>query len=141
MITLCSGYHVVSFQTIKESFPEGEAKFEAVSEQCTLVLQNTSPTGCDRIQQEMKLLKDELSSLHEVAAEMISSLEVNMVGLEEYHAEHAQFTQWLDEVEDKVKVNAQQFDLHAPEQLEADLEVCVRVCVHAYMRACMYACY
>ena len=91
------------------------------------MLQATSPTGCDRIQQEMKLLKDELSSLHETTAEMISSLEANMVGLEEYHTDYAQFEQWLDEVEERVKVTAQQFDLNAPEQLETDLEVCVCV--------------
>ena len=116
-------------QTIKETLPEGESKFENVNEQCTTVRQSTSPTGCDRIQQEMKLLKDELSSLHETTAEMISSLEANMVGLEEYHTDYAQFEQWLDEVEERVKVTAQQFDLNAPEQLETNLEVCVFVCV------------
>ena len=102
------------------------------------MLRSTSTTGSDRIQQEMKLLKDELSSLHKVTAERTSNLEESVVGLEEYHAEYAEFIQWLGEVEVKVKVNAQQFDLQAPEQLEMDLEVCTVVSLSLFSVFCSF---
>ena len=92
-------------------------------------------TGSDRIQQEMKLLKDELSSLRKVTAERTSNLEESVVGLEEYQTEFGEFIQWVEEIEVKVKVNAHQFDLHAPEQLEMDLEVCTVV----FADVCMLA--
>ena len=74
-----------------------------------------------------------------MTAERTSNLEASVVGLEEYQAEYAEFIRWLGEVEVKLKVNALQFDLDAPEQLEMDLEVCMVVYVLIYAHICMLA--
>ena len=129
-------------QELRSSQPEGELRYGQTSSLATIVHQHTSPCGCDRISQEMKILKDEMDSLNFTTTETETSLECAVQGLEEFSTDHALFTNWLEEVEEKVKAKTEKFEFAAPQQQEADFEVrthhrpCVLIITCPYHALC-----
>ena len=87
------------------------------------VIVNTSNAGCDRIKQEMQILKDEMDSLLANLSEAESGLHTSLHSIEEFTVEHEKFVEWLTMAEDKVKASSRSTEYHAPAQVEANYEV------------------
>ena len=108
---------------MKASLGEGEDTYNQTQMLSTQVLESTSPAGCDRIRQEMQILKEEMDCLHSNVSEADSGLQLSLSSIEEFDTEHEQFLQWLMVTEDKVKASSQSTEYQAPAQVETDYEV------------------
>lgn len=110
---------------LKSTLPEGDGKAKKTAQLSETVMSNTSPPGCNTIRHDMDVLRQELNLLHTTVSEVTDTLETSLLGLDEFETEHAQLTNWLTSVEDKVKVTSSRPLGHAPEVQVEEVEVLI----------------
>ena len=119
--------------------------FDEVVTLSETVKQNTSTHGCDRIRQEIQILRDELDSFQNTLDNADQALASAIQGLDQLAEDRSKFVEWLDETESTVKEKASRFQLERPEQQVTEFEVkhdsavymCVCVCVFLCLCACL----
>ena len=110
-------------QQLNSSLSDGESSYQETSDLSSQVMEHTSIPGRDRIRQEMKVLQEELDSLKAIITDSRADLQSSIQDSEEFQTEHAQFSDWIAEAEDKVKCNTQHYNFAAPDQQEVEFEV------------------
>ena len=105
---------------MKNEIPATQQQYETTSQQSeTVKHHNTSHPGQDIINQEMAALNTEYDGIQATANQAEDNLEQCILGLEEFAIEQAQFADWLDAAEVKVKTKGEPVENQEPEsQLE-----------------------
>ena len=111
--------------------PETESQYDETSKQSDDVKHHTSKPGQEIVNQEMLTLRAVIDGLQATINETENTLETCMVNLEQYEVEQAQFTEWLEAAENKIKTKGEPVEFETPEQQLVELEVCNIVNVSA----------
>ena len=114
--------------------------FNEVLVLCEAVKQNTSSHGCDRIRQEIQILKDELDSFQNLLENTEQSLVSSIQGLDQLADDREKFVQWLDETETTIKEKASHFQLEKPEQQVTEFEVILLIMLQCVYVLCVCVC-
>ena len=79
----------------------------------------------------MLTLRAVIDGLQATINETENTLETCIVNLEQYEVEQAQFTEWLEAAEKKIKTKGEPVEFETPEQQLVQLEVCNMIIISA----------